>query len=261
MNWPATQAASASAVAVLPIAAIEQHGPHLAVSTDSALVTAIAERAEQLLPNDIVLCPTQSFGASHHHLKFGATLSLSSETFTRVLIDLVHSLLQSGFQRIVLLNGHAGNAVPAQQALAILTEQNGHATQSNIVLASYWELAGETFCGAPPMESKSVRHACEYETSMMLHLFPQRVQMHNVRKAQYPLVNNYIGWQNGASGQGVIMPKGFHYISSTGAVGCPELATAAKGEHLVEAAVKATVEFLQDFAQWPLLSDLRTDAI
>ena len=95
-------------VVILPLGAIEQHGPHLAVSTDTDIVTMVAMAAEEELGDLVMLCPALSFGSSHHHLSFGATLSLSPALYTQVVVDLVGSLLQNGFRRIVLLNGHGG---------------------------------------------------------------------------------------------------------------------------------------------------------
>src|SRR6185295_15110394 len=108
-----------NAVMVLPLGATEQHGPHLGVSTDATIATAIAEGVERALPEDVLLCPTLSVGSSHHHLGFGA-LSIAPETYARVLADLVDCLQRWGAQRIVLLNGHGGNIVPTKQALAEL---------------------------------------------------------------------------------------------------------------------------------------------
>src|SRR5688500_47793 len=107
MTWPEVRAAAQQTppvVAILPIAAIEQHGPHLAVSTDTAVVTAIAEQVEAALAQTVLLCPTLPFGSSHHHLAFPGTLSLSPELYVQVLVELVDSLLESGFRSIVLLN-------------------------------------------------------------------------------------------------------------------------------------------------------------
>jgi creatinine amidohydrolase len=248
---------ASTTVALLPIAATEQHGPHLAVSTDCALVTHIAERAEAALPQELVLCPSLPYGASHHHLGFAGTLSLSHEVFTQVVVELVESLLQSGFRRIVLLNGHGGNITPAKQALAILSHRHDDTQQPNIALATYWELGGAAFTGAPPLESPALSHACEYETSMMLHLFPERVRFEQASTATRPPTNNYIGWEEELPACGVTMSKRTHFISSLGSSGRPDLATASKGAHLLQSASAAFITFLHEFKSWPLMDDLR----
>jgi creatinine amidohydrolase len=240
-------------VAVLPVAAVEQHGPHLPVTTDSDLVTEVAVNAERRLGDRIVLCPALPYGSSHHHLRFAGTLSIGPETFTRVIVDLVRSLEASGFRRIVVLNGHGGNVTPVRQALSILA----HAPEAEVALVTYWELAGRAFQGEPPMESPALSHACEYETSMMLHLDAPRVRFERVRRAARPPANAYVGWEDDAPYRGVSIVKPTEFLSSNGSSGEPQKATAAKGEILLMAAVDALVEFLASFAQWPPMESLR----
>lgn len=247
---------SESSVALLPLAAIEQHGPHLPVSTDTAITTALAEQAEARLSEHIVLCPTQCYGASHHHLAFGGTLSLSVELYTQVIGELVECLLDSGFTRIVLLNGHGGNVVPIKQALTSL----GHALHDVeprplIATVTYWEIGGPLFAGAAPMQTPGISHACEYETSMMLHLYPDRVHMDRIQPRQCPPSNEYLSWDGGPS-HGVSMPLSFDCITNTGNLGKPELATPAKGEQLVAGTVEALCRFLQSFRTWPLIQSM-----
>ncbi len=259
MTWPEIQRAAQNenTVAVLPIAAIEQHGPHLAVSTDDAIATALAERVEKSSPLDILLCPTLAVGSSHHHKGFFA-LSFSPETYVNVLIDLVESLLESGFSRIVLLNAHGGNVVPAKQALNILSHRH-QKLPHHIALATYWEMCGAIFAGEAPMESTSISHADEYETSMMLHLFPKRVHRERAVPSSFAPSNYYINCQNEKLPRGVSMSKSFHLILSNGSNGSPQLASAAKGEHLMERGVEEVATFLKDFSTWPFLEDLREE--
>src|SRR6266487_6414023 len=119
-------------VVLLPLGAIEQHGPHLAVSTDTDIVTEIALQAERQLHTDILLCPTLPFGSSHHHLSFGGTMSVSVTTYIQIIVELVESLLMNGFRRIVLLNGHGGNITPVKQALTILSNKYDTTLKPNI---------------------------------------------------------------------------------------------------------------------------------
>lgn len=255
-DYKSIGAGAADKVVILPLGAIEQHGPHLAVSTDTDIVTMVAMGAEEQLSDGMVLCPTLVFGSSHHHLSFGGTLSLSPALYTQVVVDLVSSLLQNGFRRIVLLNGHGGNITPVKQALAVLNAGNVLSREANIVLATYWELAGPAFAGEPPMESPALSHACEYETSLMLHLFPSRVFMDKVERAGRPASNGYTGWEDDEPYRGVTIFKGTEYISGNGSSGEPQLATAEKGAHLYGKAVGALVRFLKSFAKWPFLPAL-----
>src|SRR5260370_36743833 len=105
------------AVAVAPIAPCEQHSLHLPTFTDTILVTGVAEWDKREAADQSLLLPTQWFGASHHHLRFGATLSASVETHIDMLCDLITPLLDDGYRRLLILNGHGGNIDTMQVAL------------------------------------------------------------------------------------------------------------------------------------------------
>lgn len=257
LTWPEIEACAPKTVAVLPLAAMEQHGPHLAVSTDTAIVNALARRVEAGMPNEIVLCPAMPFGSSHHHLAFPGTVSLSADLFTRVVVELTQSLIKGGFKRIVLLNGHGGNITPIKQALALLSHQFDESLQTNIVLVTYWELAGKAFAGAAPLESPALSHACEYETSLMLYLYPERVRLGKLQRAVRPPSNGYIPWEDDEPYRGVTLFKKTQFISSNGSSGEPQKGSADKGEKLFDQAVTSLRQFLGEFKSWPYLKDLR----
>lgn len=242
-------------VVMLPLGAIEQHGPHLPVSTDTDIVTQIALGAEEQLPDDVILCPTLAFGSSHHHLSFG-TISISISTYTQVIVEMVESLLKMGFRRILLLNGHGGNITPVRQALAILSNKYDASLKPNIALATYWELAGKSFAGEAPMESPALSHACEYETSLILHLFSEKVLKDKIERANRPEKNGYIPWEDDEPYKGVTMIKQTEFISNNGCSGEPQLGTAEKGKHLYERGVEGVVEFINSFKSWPFLENL-----
>src|SRR5437763_16942125 len=92
-----------STVVLAPIAACEQHSRHLPTYTDTILVTAVAEGVEQRLPENVLLLPTQWFGASHHHLRFGATLSASVDTHVDIICEILLPLLEDGYRRLMVL--------------------------------------------------------------------------------------------------------------------------------------------------------------
>src|SRR5437870_6667719 len=131
-------ALAAEAVLVLPLGATEQHGPHLPTSTDALVVGALAwEAAQRVKGLTIVVAPTLTYGASHHHLPFGGTLSLTNESLLAVLRDLLASAATDGFTRVFLLNGHGGNAAIARVAATEEARRLG----ISIGFASYWDLA------------------------------------------------------------------------------------------------------------------------
>jgi len=150
-----------TALTVIPVGSTEQHGPHLATGTDAALVTAIAERgaAAASRPDKILLAPTLAYGASDHHLPFGATLSLRVETFQRVLADLLSSAARAGCRRVFILNGHGGNTAACAIAAAEASREHGLLCASAI----YSQLLEPGSVAAPVPG-----HAGQFETSLML---------------------------------------------------------------------------------------------
>lgn len=257
MTTSEVELVAAKSIAILPLGAIEQHGPQLPVSTDASIINVIAEAVEKKLSKEVVLCPALSFGSSHHHLEFPGTMSLPPEIFTSVITQLVKSLLHGGFRKIILLNGHGGNITPVKQALSVLSHEFDDTLHPNIVLVNYWELAGKYFAGEPPMESPALCHACEYETSMMLELFPELVKMNKAKRAKRPKSNGYIPWEDDESYRGVSMVKRTHFVSSNGSSGNPQLANVQKGKHLMAKAIASAIDFTEQFKTWPLMKDLR----
>src|SRR5260370_27890691 len=124
---------------VLPLGATEQHGPHLPAGTDfftvEHLAIAAAEQASAEI--SIIVTPALPFGSSDHHLCFGATLSLRTETYYRVLMDLLRSLVTDGFTRIFLLNGHGGN----HELAGLAARDTGLGLPARVAAASYWTVA------------------------------------------------------------------------------------------------------------------------
>ena len=123
-------------------------------------------------------------------------------------------------------------------------------------MATYWELAGTAFAGASPMESPALSHACEYETSLMLYLFPEKVSMEKVQRAARPGQNGYIPWEDDVPYKGVTMFKQTAFISSNGSSGEPQLGSSGKGAHLFNKATAALIQFIDDFKTWPLMRQL-----
>lgn len=155
------------AVAVLPVGATEQHGPHLPTKVDAFLVERIAVAAAEHMPggSPAIVCPTLPFGASHHHLVYPGTMSLASGTLGRVLADLTDSLVDGGFRRIYILNGHGGNEEVVRLAARELVLR--HAVVA--AAASYWTIAWQAMMHAGALDIGRVPgHAGGFETSLML---------------------------------------------------------------------------------------------
>jgi creatinine amidohydrolase len=169
---------SKDATLVLPIGSTEQHAHHLPVRTDAAVVTAIAEacveRASASAP--ILLLPTLPFGFAHHHLPFGGTVSLRSETYVDVLTDIAVGLSEQGFKRLVFLNGHGGN--DAAMRLVVDRLMYEKRIKTHVAAASYWLIAGQALTNIVGIkESHLPGHAGHFETSLMLALAPELVHL------------------------------------------------------------------------------------
>src|SRR5215218_11131968 len=162
------------ALAVLPVGATEQHGPHLPLGTDFLIVEHVARAAAlRARPNiDVLVAPTFQTGSSHHHLSFGGTISLATERYYGALRDMVASLVQSGFRRIFIVNGHGGN----HELIELVVRDLALLHACNLGAASYWDLARASLAErAPDLGGRLPGHAGAFETSLIMALHPDLV--------------------------------------------------------------------------------------
>jgi creatinine amidohydrolase len=174
MNREQLKVEAPAALAILPIGATEQHGPHLPTGTDFFTVETVARAAAEQASADvpIIVAPALPFGSSHHHFVFGATLSLSTDTYYRVLCDLLESLVTDGFTRIFLVNGHGGNHELAELAARDMTLRH----PVKIAAGSYWKIAWPELIESGAHQGRKMPgHAGDFETSLMLSLRPDLV--------------------------------------------------------------------------------------
>jgi creatinine amidohydrolase len=231
---------SRNAIAVVPIGSIEQHGPHLPVQVDTLLVSEVARRAAARVAahEPIVVLPTIWSGLAEHHMSLGGTLTLDLATFFGLVRCVVGSLVRSGFRRILVLNGHGGNIA----ALNALVGELSSEMKLPIALATYWLLVPEAFKTILEHQS-SVQHACEAETSMLLALRPELVDMAQLADASFPAE-----WSGGSGGVYVWSPVASW--SPSGVAGFPQGASAEKGRRLLDAAATALAERLGSGELW-----------
>lgn len=150
---------------VIPVGALEQHGPHLPVGTDTFQAEAVAHMAaDRVAGFRVVVAPTVAYGCSDHHLPFGATLSLSTSTLLAVLRDLIRTAHASGFERVFILNGHGGNHEVVQLAARDGAQEFGIAVGAG----SWWEIARDALIEAGAADGALMPgHAGGFETAMM----------------------------------------------------------------------------------------------
>jgi creatinine amidohydrolase len=173
LNREELRSVAPAALVVIPIGATEQHGPHLATGMDYFTIEAIAREAGAIAGTeiDVVVTPALPFGSSHHHLVFGGTLSFTTETYRRVLYELLECLVTDGFTRIFLLNGHGGNHELAQLAVRDIVLR--HPVRA--AAGSYWNMAWHDLVGAGADAVRLPGHAGQFETSLLLSLRPDLV--------------------------------------------------------------------------------------
>lgn len=226
LSWPKhEEAAKAGATVVFPFAAIEQHGPHNPVVVDTCLTTRVCQKAVDGLEN-VLLAPTMWAGLSPHHMEFPGTLTLTLETYVAVIQDLVRSVARHGYKKILLVNGHGGNVASLQAAALSLK----HEIAITIWMVTYFRLGDEISGEIRQGEIGSMGHSGEFETSMMLHLRPDLVDMasaeKHISKRPHPLMT-----QDMHRGGLLNVPADFtKAIKPFGISGDPTVATAKNGE-------------------------------
>jgi len=247
LTWPEVKALDFSRrVVVLPTGSIEQHGHHLPLSVDTDIVTAIATRLEQRSPDKIILLPTLWPGHSTHHMHFPGTIDVPQSSYITLITDIGKSIAAMGATKCFFLNGHGGNDTPIRAALR---ELKSAVSQTRFVFASYWSLAAGEIKQTRESEMGGLGHACEMETSIMLHLHPQRVKM-NLAKRDGPKHTDVYRKADMQLGRPIFFVNEFHEISETGTVGHPDLATAEKGKQFLDGIVEAVGRFTDEFATW-----------
>ena len=243
-------------VAVLPVAATEQHGPHLPLSVDTELVNGIVATALTHLPADLpaLFLPTQAVGFSPEHARFAGTLTLKAETVIRLWTDIGESVAASGVKKLVLFNAHGG-----QVSVMDMVARDLRARLSLLVYSVSWfnlpmfDAQGRDVNALfSPDEHRFGIHAGDIETSMMLVLRPDRVRMQHAqdfhstsqdRAQAFPVLGNgrsaKLGWQ-------------MQDYNPAGAVGNAAAATMDKGRAVIDAAGLQLARLLQEVSRLPL---------
>lgn len=235
-TWTDIEPLDRETVVVIPTGSLEQHGPHLPLFTDSLLVTAVAQAVEMRMPGEVLLTPTLWLGASGHHLPFPGTLSAAFDAYGGALESAITSLGRHGFRRFYVLNGHGGNTDPNHVALRRLKERH-----PNLILgeSAYCDGAVEVIRESLVGPTKEIVHACEAETSLMLHLHPDLVrtdQLPNDGLTPHPPVRGLV--------------SDFAEITNQGAFGHASYASAETGRRIFEACVEDVLRNLQAFRRF-----------
>ncbi|MPZ68044.1 MAG: hypothetical protein GEU71_00755 [Actinobacteria bacterium] len=265
MTWPdLKKAAEQDAVIVQPVGAIEQHGPHLPVSTDTMQVNnatflACAEAAEQI---PVLLAPTVHWGFSTIQMdipnedkdRYPGTLTLTAQLLMDLCVQLSQCFVRAGFKRILFVNGHGGNYQPLMTVARTIRDL----TDAMVGVANYYGLVEVKDMLDVPLEEASIKHAGEWETSLALLWDADNVRMDQIKSEQRAInaikVNSEYVSRDELGGKqystkAFVAEKNIDF-SFEGVVGNPAQGSAEKGQKFADLHVASIVEFLLEFKKW-----------
>lgn len=261
-----SRGAAANMIAVLPVAATEQHGPHLPLCVDTALVDGIVAASLAHLPATlpVLFLPTQAVGLSPEHARFAGTLTLKSDTIIRLWTDIGESVAAAGIRKLVLFNAHGGQVGVLDIVARDLRARLGLLVYSvnwfNLPLLDAQGRDAGTLFSAD--EHRFGIHAGDIETSMMLALRPERVRMQHARNFRSSSQDRAETWPLLGNGRSARLGWQMQDYNPSGAVGDAAAATPEKGRALIEAAGLQLARLLDEVSKLPLstLHDPAADA-
>lgn len=236
-------------IAVLPVAAVEQHGPHLPVGVDAYIGEGYLKEVARLLPDDIpaVFLPLQAVGKSNEHVHFPGTLTLSAETVIRAWTEIGESVRRAGVRKLVIVNSHGGN-VP----ILDIVSRDLRARLGMLAVTVSWHRFGYPEGLFSAQERQHGIHAGGVETSLMMAFRPDMVRSEEVRDfppATLAMEQEFAFLRAGT-------PAGFGWmaqdIQPAGAMGDATEASLEKGETCALYGARAFVELLSDVHRFDL---------
>ena len=217
--------------AILAVGATEYHGDHLPYGTDTIVARRIAEEVAKRV-NGLLVLPPIPYGMSLHYASFPIAVSLTSETLTKLLKEVLASLLSHGIRKLFIVNGHDGNIAPIEVATREFKVE--HPEMKICVLEAWWTTAGELLPKGTFEVWDGLGHAGEGETSIMLAINPKSVEMKYAKGVVPELPSHVqIKWV-------------FEELTPYGATGDPSKATKEKGEKMMKALIDHVASFIEE---------------
>lgn len=250
LTWPEmNEAIAAQKVVILPTGSTEQHGPHLPLDVDLFLAESVCLEVGKRAADRVLVLPPIAYGLNRHHIDFPGTIHIEPEVFIAFCLNITKSVAYHGFEKILLVNGHGSNT----PLIDLVARKTVLETNSLCAAVTYITLAVEAFNEVK--ESEVLAHADEFETSLYLHLAPERVQMDKATK------DDDIRGEHMSSDSMYTFPVRFNDYwgrwTETGIHGDATKATAEKGRVIFEAAVERLVGIVDEWRAWPI--DERAD--
>jgi creatinine amidohydrolase len=244
IRWPEVAAAGAARwIAVLPLAATEQHGPHLPVGTDVMIAQAYLARVRELLPDNIpaTFLPLQPVGISTEHIDYPGTLTLPTEVALKTWMALGESVARAGIKKLVMVTSHGGNS-----AAMSLVAQDLRARHGLLAVTTGWFRFGEPEGLFSAEELRHGIHGGAVETSIMLARYPQAVRRDAIadfRPAGIAMEKDYRWLSTHRPAPFAWQAQDLH---ASGAAGDATTASAEKGERMLDHGAHAFCELLED---------------
>ncbi|MCC5834729.1 MAG: creatininase family protein [Opitutales bacterium] len=229
-------------VVILPLAATEQHGPHLPLATDRLIAEGICREVNKRWDDRTLILPCPPIGYSAHHRSFSGTLSVSHSELMGYARGMLDCVFADGFTNLLILNAHGGNIALG----GVLQESLGEAyPQAQTVFGSWWQLAAKGLLSITESGPGGVGHACEFETSLMLQLHPELVRKEKIvpgtNVATYPWAESDM-----LRGGQARLQRSMSQMTRNGVYGDPTAASAEKGARILNAVMDALEPILKD---------------